>query len=495
MASAPSYSLRAVSAFALMIGFYVLAFAIAGGLFALVYADVTMSSRVHVKVVVFGTIAALTILWSVLPRPGRFVAPGPRLARSQQPRLFKELEGVARAAGQAMPDEVYLVPDVNAWVGQRGGWMGFGGSRVMGLGLPLLQGLSRGQMRAVIAHEFGHYYGGDTRLGPVLYRTRSAIGRTVNGLGDSWLQLPFRWYAELFMRVSQAASRHQEFAADALAARLCGGGTMIGALEALPGLSQAFPAYWESEVGPTLQAGFLPPLANGFGRFIAHPDVVPHLQRVQESALGESVGHPHDTHPPLPERLAALANEAGAPSDPSDTVRAITLVEDVSALERSLLVHQYPDGNVGRLEAIGWDEVGDKVLLPRYLETVRNQEAVVHGLTTDALPVTVKELPALVGRLTLPAGRQVDAQAKETYALHILGSALSLALHGRGWVIHAGPGDPVTFRKSDQTLLPFRLLEQLRSDALSADPWRSLLSANDLVGLSLELPAAGVAAG
>ena len=29
----------------------------------------------------------------------------------------------------------------------------------------------------MLAHEFGHFYGGDTKLGPWIYKTRAAIGQ------------------------------------------------------------------------------------------------------------------------------------------------------------------------------------------------------------------------------------------------------------------------------------------------------------------------------
>jgi len=69
-----------------------------------------------------------------------------------------------------MPAEVYLIAEANAWVIDRGGIMGCGSRRVMGLGLPLLQVLSVYQLRAVLAHEFGHFHGGDTKLGPWVYK-------------------------------------------------------------------------------------------------------------------------------------------------------------------------------------------------------------------------------------------------------------------------------------------------------------------------------------
>jgi len=71
---------------------------------------------------------------------------------------------------------------MNAWVAHRGGLMGLGARGIMGLGLPLLQTLTVSELRAVLAHEFGHYHGGDTKLGRFVYGTRTAIGRTLENL-------------------------------------------------------------------------------------------------------------------------------------------------------------------------------------------------------------------------------------------------------------------------------------------------------------------------
>ena len=192
MNSSSSLAGRAVLALVLMIGFYLLALAIAGALLYVPYAEVAYAHRLHLKLALFCVIGAGAILWAVLPRFDKFEPPGPQLTREQHPQLFAELEGVAQSVHQAMPAEVYAVSDVNAWVTQRGGIMGFGSRRVMGLGLPLMRMLTRSQFRAVLAHEFGHYHGGDTKLGPWIYKTRGAIGRTLESLGnDSILHFPF----------------------------------------------------------------------------------------------------------------------------------------------------------------------------------------------------------------------------------------------------------------------------------------------------------------
>ena len=146
------------------------------------YAVWTYAGKLHANLVFFCALGAGTILWAILPRPDRFVPPGPPLHPMDHPKLFEVLAGIAKATQQQMPSEVYLTAEVNAWVIDRGGMMGFGSRRVMGLGLPLLEVLSVSQLRAVLAHEFGHFHGGDTKLGPWIYKTRAAIGRTLEGL-------------------------------------------------------------------------------------------------------------------------------------------------------------------------------------------------------------------------------------------------------------------------------------------------------------------------
>ena len=58
------------------------------------------------------------------------------------PGLFAEIERVAGDVQQPMPKEVYPVPDVTAFVMQRGGIMGIASRRVMGVGLALSASLT-----------------------------------------------------------------------------------------------------------------------------------------------------------------------------------------------------------------------------------------------------------------------------------------------------------------------------------------------------------------
>ncbi|HKB18509.1 MAG TPA: M48 family metallopeptidase, partial [Candidatus Dormibacteraeota bacterium] len=163
-----SLRLRVVLAVALTFGFYALAL---GLMAAMVW--VLFEPNVPGRVLGFCIFGVVVIGISIIPWPRRFVPPGPLLNPAGQAPLFAELQGVASAVGETMPAEVYISPEMNAGVLQRRR------RRVMVLGLPLMQVLTVNEMRAVLAHEFGHYHGGDTRLGPWIYRTREAIERIV----------------------------------------------------------------------------------------------------------------------------------------------------------------------------------------------------------------------------------------------------------------------------------------------------------------------------
>jgi Zn-dependent protease with chaperone function len=224
---APSLAGRALLAVALMIGFYALAITLVAALLVLP----AITPHFPIRLLVMCWLGAGVVLWSIVPRIDRFKPPGLRLDAQTQPRLFGEIESIASATDQPMPREIYLVSGVNAFVAQRGGMMGLFSKRVMGVGLPLVATLSSAELRAVLAHEFGHFHGGDTALGPWICNTRAMLSRTIENLehGEHYfLDRPFRWYGEMFLRVTQAISRRQEFAADALAARVEGVSELLG---------------------------------------------------------------------------------------------------------------------------------------------------------------------------------------------------------------------------------------------------------------------------
>lgn len=95
-----------------------------------------------------------------------------------------EIEDIAASLDEPVPREVYLIGPVNAFVADRGGLLGLGNRRMLAIGLPLLSLLTVSEFRGVLAHEFAHYYSGDTRMGPWVYRTQSAMIRSFQNIGS-----------------------------------------------------------------------------------------------------------------------------------------------------------------------------------------------------------------------------------------------------------------------------------------------------------------------
>jgi len=181
-----------VLALVLTVVFYLFALAMAGALLGLPVGRVATGHGFLIFWGIAMVVAGVSILVAIVPRRERFVPPGPRLTRADQPELLALVEDVAREVGHPVPDETYLEPDANAAVTEVGPPL-LRKRRVLILGLPLLDLLTVDQLRAVIAHEFGHYVGGDTRIGTWTYRTRRAILRTVSALrwdeeDDGWFE-------------------------------------------------------------------------------------------------------------------------------------------------------------------------------------------------------------------------------------------------------------------------------------------------------------------
>ena len=471
MPSAPSIARRAALAIALLIGFYALAVGIAIGLLWIPYEAYSNNIRLPGKLVVLCVAGAGIILWSILPRFDKFKAPGPQLTEREQPELFEMVRSVSRATGEAMPKEVYLIPDVNAWVAQRGGVLGIGSRRVMGLGLPLMQILSVTQLRAVLAHEFGHYYGGDTRLGPLVYNLRGAMGRTIYNLArqNSILYKPFAWYGSGALRLTQGVSRQQEHAADELAARTVGAKPLADALRAIHSGAIAYVPYLQQEVTPLLGLNVRPAFAEGFAHFLAAPRVEKAVAEETEREIAEGKSDPFDSHPPLGERLEELAKLTQGEIPKADTAAA-ALLRELDSLEAELLAFLTGKSEIKSWRSVVWEKIGDEVYLPIWEKTASRYLQGLQGTRPIDFPQIASDMIAFGRRLSektdLPFPDVLKQRTSEA-----VGAALAKALHEHGWALRADPGEPFRFFQGESRIEPFSVLGKLSSGELSREAW------------------------
>lgn len=286
--------------------------AFAGVLFLASLATLPYLKLFAVKIaLVFGVFfwVVASAMWVRLEPPQ-----GRRVTRKEAPELFALIDRLQRSLRAPRFHEVLITEDFNAAVVQtpRLGLLGWYRNSLL-IGLPLMKALTREQLAAVLAHEFGHLAGGHGRLGNWVYRLRFGWSRLAQALQErqsraSFLFRPFfRWYAPYFSAVSFPLARANEYEADAASARLTSPTAAAAALTSV------------NVVGSYLQARFWPDLHRKADDVPA-PSFAPYAQMgdavrtgIDEAALRGWLDaamaretSAADTHPALAERLRAL---------------------------------------------------------------------------------------------------------------------------------------------------------------------------------------------
>ena len=480
----PSLAGRFAAAIALTIAFYVLAIAIAAGLLAVAILPWVWGHG-NPFVSITGLVLGCTILVAIVPRRGRFTPPGVRITHDEQPALAGLIDDEARGCGEAPPNEIYVTFEANAGVLELGR-----GRRVMLVGLPLLQLITERGLRAVIAHEYGHYAGGDTRLGPRIHRTRETVVRTITHLSDedgdeSWTQalvrLPFLWYGRAFLRITNAISRREEFAADAFAARRAGRDVHVETLRRVHAYGPAFDAYWSNEVAPLLSAGRRPPVGEGFKAFVHAPAITDAAREHLEHELEQGITDPYDSHPSLAERIAAVQD--CPPGEPDVSRPASALISDELALEAAQAVHLFGPG-ASEPQPVGWDAVGAEVYLERARRLVDAHGELLGEATAGDLDQMVDQLGRVAGALQ-QREPELEVEHARDFAAALMADGLLVALHEHGWSVEAPPAEPVVCRRGEDTVPPHAVVYELRDGRLSGAAWRERALALGIASLTL----------
>jgi Zn-dependent protease with chaperone function len=276
-------------------------------------------------------IAAVT--WIVLRSLAVRIDPpdGIPIDRTDAPELFRMLDETNRFVAGPDVHAVLVDAELNASVVQRPRAAGLLGSEnYLVLGLPLLQALSAGEFRAVLAHELAHLSHAHGRFGAQIYRIRATWWQLLEALEQkrSWGTVLFRrffaWYVPRFNARTFPLMRMHELEADRLAATAAGAGALASALGRLAVADRFLDTdYWPgvyagtAEVPEPPEAAFAP-LANRLR------DPLPEARLRLGQALAAEADTA-DTHPAFVERLRALDVDPGGldlERGPEDTAAA-----------------------------------------------------------------------------------------------------------------------------------------------------------------------------
>ncbi len=245
------------------------------------------------------------------------LGPSIEVTPDDEPQLYAFIRRIADETGSPRPHRVFLTPEVNAsvfydisvrnliWPTRKN----------LNVGLGLVNVLTLDELKAVLAHEFGHFaqrtmalgtwvYIGQQALGAVVAR-RDAFDKFLDGLSRFDIRIAWiGWAMRLIVWAIRAAidtafrgvvvlqralSREMEFQADLVSVSLCGSDSLVHALRRLGpaddalGRAAAFAAR-ESRAGR--------PVADVYGLQAA---VLEHLRRVwQDPLLGDVPPVPGD---------------------------------------------------------------------------------------------------------------------------------------------------------------------------------------------------------
>ncbi|MDJ0847287.1 MAG: M48 family metalloprotease [Myxococcota bacterium] len=235
-------------------------------------------------------------------------------------------EPIRAATGGCRIDDVVIVSDLNAAVQQRPRWGLLGPStNYLIIGAPLFQLMTAEELKAVIAHEFGHLSHAHGRMGATVYRLDHALRHAASAIEEkakpgiaAWTFKFFNWFQPRFDTVTFAMRRGQEYEADSVAAGATSARAIGASLCRLHAVGDAWGAYWSriwSGSRGEEDNARIRPWHRLSGEF---PDVFdPESGAASIQAALEREATYDDTHPCLRDRLAALEVEPSPPSLPS----------------------------------------------------------------------------------------------------------------------------------------------------------------------------------
>ncbi|MFE4515224.1 M48 family metalloprotease [Kitasatospora sp. NPDC056783] len=535
-----STSIRAVTAVALLAGFYLLALGIVVGLLVLDIALYQASDGFRPALVKVWALTAavaypvLRVVFLTRRRKDDGELPGVPVTRERQPAVWGMVDRIGERTGVRGPAEIRIVPEVNAGVFEETRLLGLiPGKRHLVIGAPLLMGLTEGELEAILGHEFGHYSNRDVRLAAVTVAGRRAVLHTIDGLHqradrhqaeeaaklaakaekrlakgrkpsdeeatggvDRVLAGLFTRYAKLYFRVSEAVGRRQEYAADLIAARLAGRDTTASALRKVPALDSAQDFYLGSYATIGWEAGLLPPPGQVFGG-LQHLLNDPERRRQLAAYALELPEHepdPYDSHPPIDRRITAIEALPDDGRGAGATGPALALLHDAERVMTELeAVSLVPEA--ASKQRVEWAELVRGAMLAHAREAATTAGG---ALTALGLPPTVHGLLDLVdtGRALeftdrLPKSEQAAAatgRAAREFARPALrqelahAAVLALAEAGlAGWELSwSGPAE---LRLPDGFPDAFdAALDAACGDTPDTTPLRALLAAAGLPG-------------
>jgi Zn-dependent protease with chaperone function len=360
----PEFKMQAVKAVAGIVAFaviYLTMLALAAGLTALCLYGSIMLVSAKISVITIGLgigLASFGVLILVFLVKFAFQSNNAdrshlfEITRDEEPKLFAMIEEIVNEVGTHFPKKVFLSADVNASVFYDSSfWSMFLPVRKnLQIGMGLVNSVTEDELRAILAHEFGHFSQRTMKIGSYVYNVNRIIFNLLeeNGSFDrvvrSWAEISgyfaifvaiganviggVQWtLKKLYGAVNKShmgLSREMEFQADEIAAGVTGPGPLKSSLLRMDLADHAFnnvAGFYNGRIADGLKSEnfyrdhllVMQTLAgyNGIPVIAELPDVTPDdLNRFNKSKL--VIKDQWASHPDTQERIDRLIRNTAA---------------------------------------------------------------------------------------------------------------------------------------------------------------------------------------
>ncbi|MCH5716608.1 M48 family metalloprotease [Niabella hibiscisoli] len=281
--------------------------------------------------------------------------------QEDEPRLFEMIYTLAEQIGTDKPKKVYLAGDVNAFVFYDSTFLSlfFPTKKNLAIGIGLVNVLTENELKAVIAHEFGHFSQKTMKIGSYIYTTNRFIHNLLyenNSYGNAMQSIAnihgliavfvvlsgniikaIQWILRQLYQVLNinhaALSREMEFHADNIAAISTNGYFLSNALLRLPyadGVRDRVLNYYQGKIEANIKTDNIYDKSTWLLNFIATEENIAIKNGVPAIALTDitklnlsklNIEDQWASHPRLEDRLQNLQQYSTPTTDDSEIAK------------------------------------------------------------------------------------------------------------------------------------------------------------------------------
>ena len=181
-----------------------------------------------------------------------------KLVKKDHEELFAFIDEICKTTGAPKPKNIYVDPDVNAYVSYTNVWLSLflPTRKELTIGLGLVSSLNLSEFKAVVAHEFGHFAQKSMKIGSYIHSANTIIhgmifsrdkwdeildqwrNSDIRLSATAWIITPIIWgirqllmlFYTMLNMMHSLLSREMEFNADKVAVKVAGSDAIVSAL-------------------------------------------------------------------------------------------------------------------------------------------------------------------------------------------------------------------------------------------------------------------------